>query len=150
MKSILESLDEDEEVQEVYSSSMELQSISSILQDTIHSIRSPLEDVVTTETFLDVEGKGKERFEGQYTAFVAGVQRMETYICNYLKVECTLCLKVFYIESLIPQTMLNVAKFCQLCFFSLVYFNIKPGDHLFYSDKSITDPLPGLIMINKQ
>ena len=86
LKSILESLGEEEEVKEIYSSSIELQSISSILQDAIHSIRSPLEDVVTTETFLDVEGKGKERFEEQYTAFVAGVQRMETYICNYLKV----------------------------------------------------------------
>ena len=71
----------------MYSSSMEVQSISSILQDTIHSIRSPLENVVTTETFLDVEGKSKEQFEEQYTAFVAGVQRMETYICNYLKVK---------------------------------------------------------------
>jgi len=94
LKSILESLDEDEEVQEVYNSSMELQSISSILQDAIHSIRSPLEDVVTTETFLDVEGKGKERFEEQYTAFVAGVQRMETYICNYLKGVFTLKLNI--------------------------------------------------------
>ena len=91
MKSILESLDEDEEVKEIYNSSMELQSISGILQDVIHSIRFPLEDVVTTETFLDVEGKGKERFEEQYTAFVAGVQRMEAYICNYLKVYCTSC-----------------------------------------------------------
>ena len=87
LKSIFESLDEDEEVQDMYSSSMEVQSISSILQDTIHSIRSPLEDVVTTETFLDVEGKGKEQFQEQYTAFVAGVHRMETYICNYLKVK---------------------------------------------------------------
>ena len=66
---------------------MELQSISTVLQDAIQSIRSPLEDVITTDTFLDVEGKGKERFEEQYTAFVAGVQRMETYICNYLKVQ---------------------------------------------------------------
>ena len=86
MKSIVESLDEDEEVKEVYSIGMELQSISSILQDVMHSIRSPLETVITTDTFLDVEGKDKERFEEQYTGFVAGVQRMETYICNYLKV----------------------------------------------------------------
>ena len=86
LKSILEALDEDEEVKEVYSTSMELQSISSILRDVIHSIRSPLESAVTTDTFLDVEGKEKEKFEEQYTEFVAGVQRMETYICNYLKV----------------------------------------------------------------
>ena len=75
-----------EEVKEVYSTSLELHSISSILQDVIHSIRAPLESAVTTDSFLDVEGKNKERFEEQYTAFVAGVQRMETYICNYLKV----------------------------------------------------------------
>lgn len=88
LKNILESLDEEEEVKEVYSTSAELQSISSILQDAIHSIRSPLESAITTDTFLDVEGKDKERFEEQYTSFVAGVQRMESYICNYLKVCC--------------------------------------------------------------
>ena len=99
LTNILESLDEEEEVEVVYSSSMELQSISSILQDAIHSLRSPLEDVVTTETFLDVEGKGKEIFEEQYTAFVAGVQQMETYICNYLKVKCTL--------KVLVQSMMN-------------------------------------------
>jgi len=121
LKSILESLDEDEEVQEVYNSSMELQSISSILQDAIHSIRSPLEDVVTTETFLDVEGKGKERFEEQYTAFVAGVQRMETYICNYLKVKCTLCLKVFYIESPVPPNNTESGKILS----TLLFFHSK-------------------------
>ena len=99
LTNILESLDEEEEVEVVYSSSMELQSISSILQDAIHSLRSPLEDVVTTETFLDVEGKGKEIFEEEYTAFVAGVQQMETYICNYLKVKCTL--------KVLVQTMMN-------------------------------------------
>lgn len=86
MKSILEIFDEDEEVKEVYSANIEMPSISSILQDAIHSIRSPLESTVTTDTFLDVEGKDKEIFEEQYTAFVAGVQQMETYICNYLKV----------------------------------------------------------------
>lgn len=82
----METLDEEEEVKEVYSTSMEPQSISSILQDTIHSIRSPLEGAITTDTFLDVEGKDKEKFEEHYTAFVAGVQRMEVYVCNYLKV----------------------------------------------------------------
>ena len=88
---MLESLDEEEEeVKEVYNSGTKLQSISQILLDTIHSIRSPMEGVVTTETFLDVEGKGKERFEEQYTSFVAGVQQMESYIFNYLKVLCML------------------------------------------------------------
>ena len=79
-------MDEDEEVKEVYSTSMELQSISFILQGTIQSIRSPLEGAVTTDTFLDVEGKDKDKFEEHYSAFVAGVQRMEVYVCNYLKV----------------------------------------------------------------
>lgn len=75
---------------------MELQSISSILQDVIHSIRAPLESAVTTDSFLVVEGKDKERFEEQYTAFVAGVQRMETYICNYLKVCAVPCFVVIF------------------------------------------------------
>ena len=97
---MLESLDEEEEeVKEVYNSGTKLQSISQILLDTIHSIRSPMEGVVTTETFLDVEGKGKERFEEQYTSFVAGVQQMESYICNYLKVHCTLKACTFLLIS---------------------------------------------------
>ena len=99
---MLESLDEEEEeVKEVYNSGIELQSISQILLDTIHSIRSPMEGVVTTETFLDVEGKGKgkERFEEQYTSFVAGVQQMESYICNYLKVLCMLKACTFLLIS---------------------------------------------------
>lgn len=79
-------VDDDEEVKEVYSPSMELQSISCLLQENINAIRSPLESVVTTDTFLDVEGKGKENFEEQYMLFLAGVQRMEIYVCNYLKV----------------------------------------------------------------
>ena len=85
-KSILLGVDDDEEVKEVYSPSMELQSISCLLQESINAIRSPLESVVTTDTFLDVEGKGKENFEEQYMLFLAGVQRMEIYVCNYLKV----------------------------------------------------------------
>ena len=85
-KSILLGVDDDEEVKEVYSPSMELQSISCLLQENINAIRSPLESVVTTDTFLDVEGKGKENFEEQYMLFLAGVQRMEIYVCNYLKV----------------------------------------------------------------
>lgn len=97
---MLESLDEEEEeVKEVYNSGIELQSISQILLDTIHSIRSPMEGVVTTETFLDVEGKGKERFEEQYTSFVASVQQMESYICNYLKVLCMLKACTFLLIS---------------------------------------------------
>lgn len=85
-KSILLGVDDDEEVKEVYAPSMELQSISCLLQENINTIRSPLESVVTTDTFLDVEGKGKENFEEQYMLFLAGVQRMEIYVCNYLKV----------------------------------------------------------------
>ena len=85
-KSILLGVDDDEEVKEVYSPSMELQSISCLLQENINAIRSPLESVVTTDTFLDVEGKGKENFEEQYMLFLAGVQRMEIYVSNYLKV----------------------------------------------------------------
>ncbi|XP_068697910.1 dynein axonemal heavy chain 8-like [Montipora foliosa] len=85
LKSILSGLDQDEEVKDIYSPSMELQSISYILQEIILSIRSPLESAITTDSFLDVEGKGKENFEEHYTSFVAGVQRMETYIINYLK-----------------------------------------------------------------
>ena len=97
---MLESLDEEEEeVKEVYNSGTEFQSISQILLDTIHSIRSPMEGVVTTETFLDVEGKGKERFEEQYASFVAGVQQMESYICNYLKVLCMLKACTFLLIS---------------------------------------------------
>lgn len=97
---MLESLDEEEEeVKEVYNSGTEFQSISQILLDTIHSIRSPMEGVVTTETFLDVEGIGKERFEEQYTSFVAGVQQMESYICNYLKVLCMLKACTFLLIS---------------------------------------------------
>lgn len=98
---MLESLDEEEEeVKEVYNSGAELQSISQILLDMIHSIRSPMEGVVTTETFLDVEGKGKERrFEEQYTSFVAGVQQMESCICNYLKVLCMLKACTFLLIS---------------------------------------------------
>lgn len=84
-KSILLGVDDDEEVKEVYSPSMELQSISCLLQENINAIRSPLESVVTTDTFLDVEGKGKENFEEQYMLFLAGVQRMEIYVSNYLK-----------------------------------------------------------------
>ena len=86
VKSILSGVDDDEEVKEVYAPSIGLQSISCLLQENINAIRSPLESVVTTDTFLDVEGKGKENFEEQYMLFLAGVQRMEMYVCNYLKV----------------------------------------------------------------
>lgn len=96
-KSILSGLDDDEEVKEVCNPSMELQSISCLLQETINSIRSPLESVVTTDTFLDVECKDKENFEEQYTLFVAGVQRMEIYMCNYLKVTT-----VIYLQKDLP------------------------------------------------
>lgn len=87
---------------------MELQSISSILQDVIHSIRAPLESAVTTDSFLVVEGKDKERFEEQYTAFVAGVQRMETYICNYLKVCAVPCFVVIYIFVCLPLSVTTI------------------------------------------
>ena len=85
LRSILESLEEVEEVKDVYSVE-QMQSVSSILQDIIESIRSPLTSAITTDSFLDVEGKEKEIFEDHYTGFVSSVQHMETYICNYLKV----------------------------------------------------------------
>lgn len=82
--SILGFVREEDEVKEV--ASVPTPSISSVLKDLLLSMRSPMETTVTTDMFLDVEGKEKEKFVDGYSAFVASVHRMEGYICNYLKV----------------------------------------------------------------
>ena len=61
-------------------------SISSVLKERLRAIRQPLERTVTTDMFLDVEGKEKEKFADCYSAFVASVHKMEECVCNYIKV----------------------------------------------------------------
>jgi hypothetical protein len=83
---ILEGIEEEEELEEIYQVEV-TPSIASIITDTIkNGMQAPLESVITTNTFLDVEGKGKEMFEECYIGFVASVHKIENYICNYLKV----------------------------------------------------------------
>lgn len=63
-------------------------------------MKGPLESAVTTNTFLDVEGKGREVFEQCYIGFVASVHKTENYICNYLKVSAKPAIPVCVFKGL--------------------------------------------------
>ena len=92
--SILESLEEFEEVKDIYTVDT-VPSLSVFLGEAIDSIKSQLVRDITTDIFLDVEGKDKDKFEDSYTLFVASVHRLESNICNYIKVKGELYNQVY-------------------------------------------------------
>ena len=83
--SILESAEDFEEVKDFYTVETP-PSLSVFITDAVDSIKRQLADEITSDTFLNVECRSKDTFEDSYTTFVASINRLESNICNYIKV----------------------------------------------------------------
>ncbi len=61
-------------------------SISSELEDMLEDMKDSLVKSVTAQSFLDILGKDREKFELGYSEYVNNVRKIEAYICQYIEV----------------------------------------------------------------
>ena len=61
-------------------------SISSELEDMLQDMKDSLVKSITAQSFLDILGKDREKFELGYSEYVNNVHKIEAYIFQYIEV----------------------------------------------------------------